>query len=203
MYDKKHRNSGLWADLDLHGKWPLKHCICECCNLAHTHTHPFNSPFSRTTQVSRYQKGKTNLDFTEATNSEWQWHQLDHAPERQPHQHPTALFFTGQMPLLPPNQQRQSTVLSLFITVATTSAACAVMLQISAGCCLRTQRSTNVRPVQQQAHWNQACRPQRLCQLCPVCECILIVVFRFHNLRGFVDEGYNDIYSMVTRPTLC
>jgi len=26
--------------------------------------------------VSRYQKGKTNLDFTEATVSEWQWHQL-------------------------------------------------------------------------------------------------------------------------------
>jgi len=27
-------------------------------------------------QVSRYQKGKTNLDFTEARDSEWQWHQL-------------------------------------------------------------------------------------------------------------------------------
>jgi len=26
------------------------------------------------TQVSRYQKGKTILDFTEARNSEWQWH---------------------------------------------------------------------------------------------------------------------------------
>jgi len=42
------------------------------------HTHPFNSPFSGTTQVSRYQKAKTNLDFTEATDSEWQWHQLGH-----------------------------------------------------------------------------------------------------------------------------
>jgi len=28
--------------------------------------------------VSRYQKGKTNLDFTEARGSEWQWHQLGH-----------------------------------------------------------------------------------------------------------------------------
>jgi len=28
--------------------------------------------------VSRYQKGKTNLDFTEARDSEWQWHQLEH-----------------------------------------------------------------------------------------------------------------------------
>ena len=43
-----------------------------------THTHPFNGPLSGTTWVSRYQKGKTNLDFTEATDSELQWHQLGH-----------------------------------------------------------------------------------------------------------------------------
>jgi len=29
------------------------------------HTHPFNGPFPGTARVSRYQKGKTNLDFTE------------------------------------------------------------------------------------------------------------------------------------------
>jgi len=45
---------------------------------SHTHTHPFNDPLSGTTRVSRYQKGKTNLDFTEARDSEWQWHQLGH-----------------------------------------------------------------------------------------------------------------------------
>jgi len=28
--------------------------------------------------VSQYQKGKINLDFTEARDGEWQWHQLDH-----------------------------------------------------------------------------------------------------------------------------
>jgi len=28
--------------------------------------------------VGQYQKGKTNLDFTEAKDSEWQWHQLGH-----------------------------------------------------------------------------------------------------------------------------
>jgi len=28
--------------------------------------------------VSQYQKGKTNLDFTEARDSEWLWHQLGH-----------------------------------------------------------------------------------------------------------------------------
>ena len=37
---------------------------------------PFNALFSRTTRVSWYQKGKTNLDFTGARDSEWQWHQL-------------------------------------------------------------------------------------------------------------------------------
>jgi len=42
------------------------------------HTHPFNGSFSGTTQVGRYQKGKTNMDFTEARDSEWQWHQLGH-----------------------------------------------------------------------------------------------------------------------------
>jgi len=42
----------------------------------HTHTHPFNGPLSGTTRVSWYQKGKINLDFPEARNSEWQWHQL-------------------------------------------------------------------------------------------------------------------------------
>jgi len=63
--------------------------------------------------VSRYQKGKTNLDFTEARDSEWQWHQLGHmqvctSPERtMPATHHS--FFTGRMPFLPPNQQRQST----------------------------------------------------------------------------------------------
>jgi len=40
--------------------------------------HPFNGPLSGTTWVSRYQKGKTHVDFTEARDSEWQWHQLGH-----------------------------------------------------------------------------------------------------------------------------
>ena len=44
----------------------------------HKHTHPSNGPFSGTTRVSWYQDNKTNLDFTEARDSEWQWHQLGH-----------------------------------------------------------------------------------------------------------------------------
>ena len=61
-----------------------------------THANPFNGPFSGTTRVSRYQKGKTNLDFTEARDSEWQWHQLGRmhlAQDRYPRQHPTTQFF--------------------------------------------------------------------------------------------------------------
>ena len=44
----------------------------------HARTHTFNDPLSGTTQVSQYQKGKTNLDLTEARDSECQWHQLGH-----------------------------------------------------------------------------------------------------------------------------
>jgi len=46
--------------------------------IARAHTRPFNGPFSGTTQVSWYQKSKTSLDFTEARDSDWQWHQLGH-----------------------------------------------------------------------------------------------------------------------------
>jgi len=63
--------------------------------------------------VSRYQKGKTNLDFTEArvvaAASAGAYASLHLAPDRRPRQHPTTQFFTGRMPFLPPNQQRQST----------------------------------------------------------------------------------------------
>ena len=49
---------------------------CSTPTCIRTYIQPFNGPLSGTTQVSRYQKGKTNLDFTEARGSEWQWHQL-------------------------------------------------------------------------------------------------------------------------------
>ena len=51
--------------------------------LFYRHTHiPFNDPLSGTTRVSQYQKGKTDLDFTEARDSAWQWHQLGHMQVR-------------------------------------------------------------------------------------------------------------------------
>ena len=81
----------------------------------HHHHHTFNGPFSETTRVSQYQKGKTNLDFAEARDSEWQWHQLGHMQVctlLQTDNHastPPLSFFTGRIPFLLPNQQRQST----------------------------------------------------------------------------------------------
>ena len=57
-----------------------EHCLRWCYDFANkSHTHKtIYQPFSGTTQVSRYQKGNTNLDFTEARDGEWQWHQLGH-----------------------------------------------------------------------------------------------------------------------------
>ena len=49
--------------------------ICFTHTHAHTHTR-LTALFSGATQVGRYQKGKTNLDFTDARDSEWQWLQL-------------------------------------------------------------------------------------------------------------------------------
>jgi len=64
--------------------------------------------------VGRYQKGKTNLDFTEAKDIEWQWHQLGickSAPRSRQITMPAPhhSVFYRQMPFLLPNQQRQST----------------------------------------------------------------------------------------------
>ena len=43
----------------------------------HTHTHTrLTDLFPGLPRVGRYQKGKTNLDFTEARDNKWQWHQL-------------------------------------------------------------------------------------------------------------------------------
>jgi len=74
----------------------------------------FNDPLSGATRVSWYQKGKTNLDFTEARDSEWQWHQLgrmqvctlvqtdNHAST------PAVSFLQAGCPSCCPTYQRQS-----------------------------------------------------------------------------------------------
>jgi len=63
--------------------------------------------------MSQYQKGNTNLDFTEARDSEWQWHHLGHmqlctSPQTDNHASTPPLSFYRSMPFLPPNQQRQA-----------------------------------------------------------------------------------------------
>ena len=69
---------------------PLNGRCCCCCTIAvddavsttapnaGTVFTPSNGPLSGTTRVSRNQKGKSNLDFTEARDTEWRWHQLGH-----------------------------------------------------------------------------------------------------------------------------
>ena len=84
--------------------------VTEPCQYYYTHTltHPYNGLLSGTTRVSRYQEGKTNLDFTEARDSEWHWHQLgcmqvcislqtDNYAST-----PPLSFFTGRILFLPP-----------------------------------------------------------------------------------------------------
>jgi len=67
-----------------------------------------------TTRVSQYQKGNTNLDLLEqeiVSGSVISWAICKSAPH--PRQITMPAFhhsvFTGRMPFLPPNQQRQST----------------------------------------------------------------------------------------------
>jgi len=103
----------------LHARRDLARHVDQRSIAAYTHTHTRSTAlFPGPPGVSRYQKGNTNLDFTEARDSEWQWHQLgllghiqvcislqtdNHAST------PLLSFFTGRMPFLPPNQQHQST----------------------------------------------------------------------------------------------
>ena len=102
-----------WPDTDRYYSSHTVYCGIVFLH-THTHTHPFNGPLSGTTQVSQYQKGKTNLDFAEARDSGWQWHQLGHnaslhlAPDRQPHQHPTTLYVIYRPDALPAAQPTAS-----------------------------------------------------------------------------------------------
>ena len=49
-------------------------CVRNTVQQKQQHAHLFNGLFFRITWVGQYQKSKTNLDVTEARDSEWQWH---------------------------------------------------------------------------------------------------------------------------------
>jgi len=80
----------------------------------HTHTHLFIGTLSRTTQVSRYQKGKINLDFTKqetvsGSGISWAICKSATISKQTTTPAPHHSVFTGRMPFLLPNQQHQST----------------------------------------------------------------------------------------------
>jgi len=64
-----------------------------------------------------------SVDFTEARDSEWQWHQLGYMQfctllQTDNHaSNPPLSFFTGRMPFLPPNQQCQSSSCHWYLIV--------------------------------------------------------------------------------------
>ena len=78
----------------------------------HTHTR-LTALFPRLPGSAGTRKAKPIWIFPETTDSEWQWYQLGRMQvcillQTDNHcQHLTTLFFTGRMPFLPPNQQRQ------------------------------------------------------------------------------------------------
>ena len=80
-----------------------------------THTHSFNGPFSGTSRVSRYQKGKPIwilLKQETVNGTGISWAICKSASRSRQITTPVlhhSKFFTGRMPFLPPNQQRQST----------------------------------------------------------------------------------------------
>jgi len=81
----------------------------------------FNGPFSGNTRVSQHQKGKTSLGLLKqetVSRSGISWAICKSAPRAST---PQLKFFTGRMPLLSPNQQRQNTAMLTDIHASTTS----------------------------------------------------------------------------------
>ena len=100
---------------DRNGNRPTKNSATSAHKFSSRHTHTCLTALCQ--GLPRWpgtRNVKTNLDFTEAreervaVTSAAPYASLHLAPDRQPCQHTTTQFFTGQMPFLLPNQQRQS-----------------------------------------------------------------------------------------------
>jgi len=75
--------------------------------------------------VSQYQKGETNLDFTEARDSEWQWHQLGHmqvCTSLQTDNHastpPLVFYRPDALPAAQPTQHQSTVKRAVVVVVA-------------------------------------------------------------------------------------
>ena len=107
---------------------PLHFVVFECSEVFAQHTavlnlsvtHPFNGPFSGTTRVSRYQKGKTNLDFTEASDSGFSWAICKSAPRSRqittPAPHHSVFLQAGCPSCRPTNSVKALKALNLSVT---------------------------------------------------------------------------------------
>jgi len=107
----------------------------EVCSL-NTLTHPFNGLFSGTTHVSRYQKGKTSLDFTEARDSGWQWHRLGHMQvctslQTDNHASTPPLKFLYRQDALPANSVKRGLNNNNFVSYCTWLHECGVLAWLS------------------------------------------------------------------------
>ena len=84
-----------------------------CLTSQRGHTHPFNGPFSGIPRVSWYQKEIwILLKQKTVSGSGISWATCKSASRSRQITMPAShhsKFFTGRMPFLPPNQQRQST----------------------------------------------------------------------------------------------
>jgi len=89
--------------------------------VTHTHTHARLTALFWDYRGEPVPEGKTNQDFTESRYSEWQWHQLGRMQACTSLQTdnyastPPLSFVTGRMLFLLPNQQCQSTEVTIFV----------------------------------------------------------------------------------------
>jgi len=76
----------------------------------HTHTHPFNSALSGTTQVSQYQKGKTNLKQETVSGSGISWAMCKSAPHSRqitmPASHHSVFYRPDALPATQPTASK-------------------------------------------------------------------------------------------------
>jgi len=121
-----------------------------------TNTHPLNGPLSGTTQVSQYQKGKTNLDFAGARDSEWQWHQLGRmqvCTSLQTDNHastpPLSFYRLDALPAAQPTASKHRRIRWHYTTVTTT------ILRLRIGARLTRYRNCKFRSHYQPAGWHQ------------------------------------------------